>query len=245
MKKLSERILDAYMVGDKEEAGRLVKEAEELSKVRQRSTKVSPVAVNTILNNPNASPINIYDFLNKSFGEDWWQWEYETLEQLLWTRYGAVLEPINADKIWAIKHLCNSNKPFRDWYEFNQIAIAFGGAIADFEVIKSPSPGMIVNAVTAMQYIRPEEAFDIEVKKYICVLLHAEGIYTPLPSLTALIKDDMAEFVSSHTKEAWPNVYKRYQKIIEDKDAQLNETITDIQVRRLIHAEEAALAYQE
>lgn len=243
VKKLSERLADAYMVGNREQIDSLLKEAQEKTAQVQKNTRITPVLVNNLFNDENASAIKIYNFLNGAFGEDWWEWEFETIEKMLWTKYGVALDEINRDKLWAIKHLCNSNRPFLDWHEFNNIALSFGGAIADFEDLKKPTPGMIINAVKAMQYIRPEEEFSFEVKKYICIILSVEGIYTPPPSLTDLIKNEFTELVSKESIRNWPDVLKRMSSIINESNLELNENAVDIQAKRLINAEEAAITY--
>jgi hypothetical protein len=158
-KKLSDKISDAYMIGDKNEIDSLLKEAQERTINAQKNTRITPININNLLNDENSSAIEVYDFMNKSLGEDWWEWEFETIEKMLWVKFGVALEEVNRDKLWAIKHLCNSNRPFLDWHEFNNISLSFSGSIADFEYLKRPTPGMIINAIKAMQYIRSEELF--------------------------------------------------------------------------------------
>lgn len=240
--KLSDRLINAYMIGSPVEISSLLIEADERTKLAQKNTRITPVKVNTLLNDENASTIKTYDFLNKIFGENWWEWEFETIEKLLWINYGTVLDDRIRDKIWAIKHLCFSNRPFMDWNEFNNIALSFGGVITDFEDLKKPTPGMIINCIKAMQHIRPEEVFSFEVKKYICIILFSEGIYTPPPSIANLIKDEFTEVVSEDSVKNWSSIIRRMSEIIENKD-DINETTTDIQAKRLINAEEAAVAY--
>jgi hypothetical protein len=242
MKKLSERLSDAYMVNDRAEIDKLIEETQEKTAKVQKNTRITPVLVNGIMNDENSSAVRIYDFLNGSFGDSWWEWEFETIEKLLWGRYGVALEEINRDKLWAIKHLCNSQRPFLDWSEFNQTALSFGGVMANFEDLKRPTPGMLINAVKSMQYIRPEEKFSFEVKKYICILLKAEGIYTPPPSIIDIIKEEFMEEVSKPSINNWPPVLKRMASYIENKD-EIGETAVDIQAKRLIKAENAAIAY--
>ena len=169
--------------------------------------------------------------------------EFETIEKMLWVKYGIKLDEINRDKIWGIKHLCNSNRPFLDWHEFNNITLSFGGVIADFEDLRKPTPGMIITSVKSMKYIRPEETFSFEVKKYICLLLISEGIYTPPPSITNLIKEEFTETISVDSIKNWPSVLKRMSEIIINPKKDINENAVDIQAKRLIKAEEAAITY--
>lgn len=242
MKKLSERISDAYMSGNQEAIEAILQEANEKTAQVQKNTRITPAKVNSVLNDENSSAYSVYEFLNASLGEDWWEWEFETIERMLWIKYGVALEDINRDKIWAIKHLCNSNRPFLDWHEFNNTALSFGGVIADFEFLKRPTPGMVINTVETMKKIRPEEPFSFEVKKYICLLLKEEGIYIPPPSIIDDIKEEFTETVTNDMIKQWPSILKRMSKLIND-DSDIQETVVDIQAKRLIKAESAAQAY--
>ena len=242
-KKLSERLQDAYMIGDKDLIEKLKLEAQTKAETLQRKASVSPLIVHTILNNDNSSAIKIYEFLNTTLDDDWYELEFETIERLLWVKYGAALDEVISDKIQAIKHLCNSQRPFLDWFLFNQTAVAFSGAIADFDILRTPTPGMIINAVDAMRYIRPEEEFSREVKKYISIILIQEGISVPPPSLVDLIGEEFEVLVKNADRQEWQAVYNRYKEIIESKKFDIAETALDIQARRLLIAEEAASEY--
>jgi len=243
-KKLSEQLQDAYMVGDQEKIAELkVKIQEYTESIQKVAERHTPAIINTILNDDNASAIKIYDFLNDKFGDDWYDLEFETIDRLLWVDYGTVLDDINRDKIWAIKYLCESHRPFLDWWLFNQIAVAMSGFISDFEFIRSPTPGMIVNAVNVMSYIRPDEKFSREVKKYISILLIADGIYAPPPNLIGIIKDEFEVMVSPDIKNKWPDIMRKYKEILVNKDYQDKEQIEDIQAKRIFKAEEAAIEY--
>jgi hypothetical protein len=243
MKKLSERLQDAYMVGNKDLIESLKKEAQDKAEQLQKKPTVTPLAINTVLNDDGSSAIKVYEFLDTAFGEDWWELEFETIERLLWVKYGTALDDINRDKIWSVKYLCNSQRPFLDWFLFNQVAVALAGAIADFEVLRTPTPGMLINAVDIMKQIRPEEPFSREVKKYISIILIQEGIYVPPPSLLELIGEEFEVLISNPNKEEWQAVYNKYKEMIESKKYDVQETALDIQARRLLVAEEAANTY--
>lgn len=241
MNKLSEQLKDAYLLDKPGEIERIQREIE-LGKIA-RKDPVTPTKINTLLNDESASAIKIYNFLNRSFGPDWWEWEFETLERLLWIKYGTALEDTNRDKIFAIRHVCRSDGAFADWYEFNQAALSFSGSIADFEYLRSPSPGMIINAVKTLNHIRPdrESFFSNDVIKYICVALISEGVYIPPPSLIRIIKDTMKKMVSN--SEDWLSIFKRYNKFMNNNYTDVKEDTVDIQAKRLLKAESSALVY--
>ena len=242
---LSTKLMNAYMAGTEEDISAVKAEIAEFQKSRLTPKKENIVKINTVLNDDTASAIRVYDFLNQGLGVDWWEWEPETIERTLFIRYGVALEDVNRDKIMAIKHLCNSDRAFHDWFEFNQLALSFSGVIADFEMLRKPTPGMIISAVKAMNYIRPdrESFFGDDVLKYMAIALIDDGIYIPPPSILLLTKKNMSGLVSSDTKKEWINILKRYNQIVNGENPEIKENLVDIQAKRLVNAESAALTY--
>lgn len=244
---LSTKLMNAYMAGTDEDVSAVKAEIAAYQKSRLTPKKQNVVRLNTVLNDETASAIQVYDFLNQALGNEWWEWEAETIERILFIKYGVVLEDVNRDKVMAIRHLCRSDRAFHDWFEFNQLALSFAGAIADFEMLRSPSPGMVVNAVKAMNYIRPdrESFFGDDVLKYMSIILINEGLYIPPPSILPLVKKRMSELVSDDTRSQWIPILKRFNEIVSNKDTTIKEDMVDIQAKRLVNAEAAALTYSE
>jgi hypothetical protein len=198
-----------------------------------------------VLNNDHSSAKSVYQFLNKEFGEDWWEWEFETLERMLWIHFGVALEDVNRDKVFAIRHLCLSDQAFWDWHEFTQLSLSFAGAMADFDMIRKPSPGMIINAVKTMNFIRPERKseFGNDTVKYICILLKEEGIYCPPPSLKTIVEEALSEMISEETTSLWKDVMAKYEDLVKGGKVINEDSVVDIQARRILNAEASAISY--
>jgi len=245
MAKLSQSLYEAHMMGDVESEN-VIKSQMEL-RAQNAKPKENVVQFNTVLNDDRSSVKRIYDFLNRELGPDWWEWEIETIDHMLWVKFSVALEDVNRDKVHAIRHLCNNDQPFWDWYEFNQLALSFSGSMADFEFLKKPSPGMIINAVKSMNYIRPDRKgqFNDDVVKYICIMLKDDGIYVPPPSLFDLISKKFSEFVSPRMNNllTWKEIYKIYHSMVNKKTFDATEEVEYIQARRIFSAEAAALSY--
>jgi len=244
--KLSEQLLDAHMVNDHNEINRIQELIDTKQSKLTSKKKTNTVKINTVLNNEKASASKVYNFLNKALGSDWWEWEIETLEQVLWIKYGVALESINKDKVLAIRHVCRSDNPFADWYEFNQVALSFSGSIADFEYLKSPSPGMVINCVKILNHIRPdrESFFSNDVIKYICIVLLNHGIYISPPSIVNIIGKKMKEMISTTTALKWSDILQKYKKIVSNPNFKIEEDdMVDIQAKRLVNAEAASLVF--
>ena len=233
------------MVGDQDEIKRIKSEIDFKYEQSIPKRKTNIVQLNTVLNNDNSPASVVYDFLSAAFGPDWWEWEFETLERMLWIRYGVALEDINRDKVWAIRHVCRSDGSFSNWFEFNQSALSFSGCIADFEQLRSPSPGMVISTVKTLNHIRPDRKsfFSNDVLKYICIILKNDGLYIPPPSINNLIQEKMEEIISPEVKSKWIDIFKKYKKLIDNDLEDVGEDMVDIQAKRLVVAEKSALKY--
>jgi hypothetical protein len=244
-KKLSDRLQDAYMLGNQELIGQLKQEVQDKAAGLQKKIAVTPLMVNTVFNNDNSSAIKIYEFLNSTFGEDWWELEFETIERLLWIKYGVALDDANRDKIFGLKHLCNSNRPWLDFYEFDIVALSTNGFIADFEILRMPTRATILSTIKTMNYLRPEEPFSREIKKFISIVFIMDGCIIPPLEILDLVGDEFETLISKENRLLWPDIYKRYEEVIKSKNFNLSEELIDIQVLRLMNSEKASLEYSK
>ena len=232
MSKLAAQYYDAIVSGNKEEARRI---KIELEKTAAPKVAVS-VHANSIIGDDKSSAIKIYNFLNDKLGEDWWNWEIETIEKMLWVNYGVALTDVIAEKIQAIKVVMNNQRVFLDWWYFNQVANSLNGSPATFTTIVSPSPGMAISTMRTLKALRPEQDFSRDVKKYVSIILKDNGIYAPPPSIPYIIE----EFETMVDKTKWPIILKRAAEIMDKEEVEDNDVMEDIQAKRLLVAEKAA-----
>lgn len=235
------KLFEALLSGN----SKAMDEVRELSDKRDRSIRKqsldSLIITNTPLSWENAPAIQLYDYMNSAFGDDWWEWEIDTIFAMVSAKCKCTPTPQTRDKILAIRHLCGSSAAFFDWYEFNQLALSFCGAIANFEHLRFPSPGAVVAAMMIINYIRPdvEEGFSDEVKKFVSIILINNGIYTPPPSIVQYVGRVMLkEFVSKDMAGKWADIYKLYER--EDFE---EEDEAHIQALRIYKVEKAAHSY--
>jgi hypothetical protein len=239
----SQSLLDAVMRGD-DGALNLFKKAADAAQLAVSRKDEDRFKITTLLNDEHSPAAKVYDFLNVGLGPNWWEWEIETIDRMILVKYGTALDDVNRDKVLAIRHACRSDGPFADWFEFNQAALSFAGCIADFEALRSPTPGMIIGAVKTLNHIRPdrEKFYSEDVQKYICIVLVNEGVYSPPPSLEAIILEVMKSFVSKEMVEKWPAIKTRYIELIKGDDKIDDDEIT-VQAKRLVKAEGSSLTY--
>lgn len=232
-------------MGDQEQIKKIKSEIDFNFEQSKPKKTTRTIQINTVLNNDESSASSVYDFLNKAFGPDWWEWEFETLERMLWLKYSVALEDINRDKVWAVRHVCRSDGAFSDWFEFNQAALSFSGCIADFDHFRSPSPGMAISTVKTLNHIRPDRKsfFSNDVLQYICIILKNDGVYTPPLSIINLIQTKMEKMTSPQLKDKWISIFRRYRQITDNNAKNIEENVVDVQAKRLIKAEASALEY--
>ena len=242
---LSQALYGATIIGDVEGAEKIKAQIDKKFQDSIPKHKENIVSFNTILNNDRSSARKVYEFLNRELGRDWWEWEIETIDRVLWIKFASVIDSANRDKVHSIRHLCRSDQPFYDWFEFNQIALSFSGCIADFDLIRKPSSGMVINAVRTMNIIRPDRNSDFgkDVVSYICILLKDEGIYIPPPSLVGIIGEKFETMVSPEMRQEWASILSRYIQLANGENTVINENVVDIQARRIHSAEAAAASY--
>lgn len=218
--------------------------------------------VNGVLNDIGANAIKIYQMLNKCMPdneeeESWWEWEHETIKKFLFNEYSIAINDACWEKIMTIKTICNSNACMFDWYDFNQVTISLTGHKANFNCLKTPSPGMIISAIKSIVEIRDDiikenieylqsdtHIFSIDVVNYICKILEHEGIYAPPPSIAIYIIDEMRKMVKEETLKSWPDILERYKEFESnnfEKDEPDNSNC--IQARRILRAELAAQTF--
>jgi hypothetical protein len=240
--KKTELYRTAILSGNKKEAQRLLEEinAEIAARyTRPKKQSISNIVLETALSNAEVSALTIYEFLNNTYKDEWWDWEIETLESEVKKRFGITITDENIDKIQALKTVISNSEVFKDWFYFNQVAVGISGAVADFNNLKYPSPGMVIAAARAMKAIRPGEEFGSEVKSFIAVVLKDHGIYMPAPTIFDLLIDVME--VSAEMKSQWPDIIERMKMmLVEDND---EDDMVSVQARRIINAEKAAEKY--
>lgn len=244
--KLQDQLFDAVLTGDISAQQRITAELNKLHTPYQYKAEATTHAVSGLadfINDPMSSPMSIFIFLGKQYPE-WVDWEFDTVVQKLWFDFGLALNDSAKDRVYALRIAKKSGQPFTDWFAFNQVAMALCGVGADFVTLRAPDVGMVVFTATLLRELQPEEKFDEEVVRYLCVYFVHAGIYAPPPSLAELLWIPFKWFVSLEMQSTWHDVYSRYNMIVHAEGDEFNdEDVVHIQSERLKDAELAAIAY--
>jgi hypothetical protein len=119
-----------------------------------------------------STPRALFSLLNEQHGEDWWDWEPETLR--------AEIDLDDIEIVQALQVLCRTNYPFEEWHVFENVVHALTGNVVHFGSLQPVEMDEAACAIKLMREIRPKQEFDDEVCGYLAACAkHAGIVYLP------------------------------------------------------------------
>lgn len=125
---------------------------------------------------PTLSVINLYSKLNDKYGEDWHDWEPETLWQTISLDQLFGISDELKNMIQALQVVCKTNFPFEEWNVFENIGHAFNGNMVDFSTVQPLELNEIAWTCRALESIRPGTLYEDEVDGYIAACMKNAGV---------------------------------------------------------------------
>lgn len=181
-----------------------------------------------------AHPLRILETLTLKYGEDWVDWEPETLWWAIRKDFGPLGE-IAQNKIGALKVATKTDTPWLDWDTFEDVTLSWNDIIPIFGTVQLTTPAQAAFGVQVLRGIRPEEEFGDEVSIYMAAILEDHGyVYAPeewFPGAQALL--DRRE----HTRELRVDVENAFSKLRDIDPAMVKWDPTnplDVHVLKLI-----------
>jgi hypothetical protein len=143
-------------------------------------------------------PLRLMEVLEKVAGDEWRDWEPETIVQTLTDVAGTTPPETILNKVMAVKiALRRPDVFFEDWQAFEKIAVAFNDVSPTMGVVEDVPIEWLSNAVAVMRKIAGDGDFSEEVSGYTAARLYDSGyvIAPPLlrfsdPRLGDLVSDD-------------------------------------------------------
>lgn len=145
---------------------------------------MTPAVLRTIFSDNGAHPIALLAILTKQFGEEWLEWEPETVWDEILDEFSASISSINKEKILAARLVKTSHRFFLEWDVFQHVTDALNGLTPNFSVLQRPSPGEMLVSVDIAEELQGKQdiVFSPEVKAYIAGSFLYEDIwYLPPP----------------------------------------------------------------
>jgi len=137
------------------------------------------VKESNILQEHDAHPLILDLYITKKMGPEWWEWEPETLREMLQRDFpNQSISQINWNKLQAVRTVhVSPGFVFDEWECFLPVITALNNVIPDFDVLQVPTPARLYAGVGMLRMLDPEEDFSAEIKKWVAAALLFDGIY--------------------------------------------------------------------
>lgn len=221
---------------------------DEVGKIRQLSgqavdgtggiTKRSSDPI-SILEDSEANPVKIFLTLNNKFGEEWVEWEPETILEMA-DREGVEVKHTNRDKIMALKVIQNTDAFWEDPRTFEKVVLAFNHRIVDWGHVQEPRLHEVVGAIELIERYLKSLDFTEKIQAYVTVVAIRDG-YVMLPPALDFAKFLFSEQLIDKMGDEALQRQERLRRMLDD-DVE-NPTEEDaVQYRRILrcqyHAQE-------
>jgi len=141
--------------------------------VKASSAKLS------LLASDDANPIKIMLLLDGEWGDDWHDWEPETITQTI-EADGIEVAKVNLDKIMALKVLIKTDEFWKSPRVFEKVCLAFAGRMVDWGHIQEPRVHDLAACVAVIERYISEKEWSDNVQTYVAGVAVRDG-YVMLP----------------------------------------------------------------
>ena len=196
--------------------------------------KTVTAASREVLSDPNLNPIVLMDWCNGHWGEEWMEWEPETILEMA-DREGISIDQVNLGKMFAIRATMKTEEFFREPRIFEKVCIAFSDRIVDFGVIQTPRVHDMAAAVALVEkYIRTGSYSD-----HVCAYVAGSAILDGFLLLPPSLQFAGFQFSMELASRLGDKAMELQQKMIQTMDNDESPTTQDeaIQYRRLMRCE--------
>lgn len=151
----------------------------------------------SIFADPEANPYKIYAALIDLWGDEWLDWEPETILETAEID-GVIIDQVNLGKMFAIRSLLKTEEFFREPRVFEKVCIAFADKIVDFGVLQMPKLYEIAGAVSLVEKKFREGQYSNEVGIFVAMIAVNEGFLLLPPELNFAGEYFNLELISRH-----------------------------------------------
>lgn len=123
-----------------------------------------------------ADIVSIFSQMNDKYGEDWWDWEPETIRVTVDRDYGIEIDEDGENIIGALQMVLNSNQAHEHWHVFEKTGHAFNGNNVDFSILQPLELDEIAVTLDILNTLRPKQDFLSEIHGYIAVSAKSSGV---------------------------------------------------------------------
>lgn len=128
---------------------------------------------------PDTNPILIMQVCNDLFGEDWMDWEPETITQTFEAE-GIDVHAVNLNKMFAIRTVVKTDRFENEAFIFEKVVTAFSNRVVDWTTIQQPRVFDIASTVALIDRFIKALRFSDEIAAYSAACAITDG-YVILP----------------------------------------------------------------
>lgn len=181
---------------------------------------------------PDVHPLKLVAELGDSLGDDWTEWEPETIRETLIKEAGIEPSDDVMSKIMAVKIVLARPEVFFDsWVAMEKISVALNDQAPAMGIVEDVPVEWLSNAVTIVQKLAGDGDFTPETTKYVAARLFDQG-YVVAPPLLRFADDELGEKVANDALRK--KVILAYAKALKAEDAPDGEDVVSVQVTRLL-----------
>lgn len=124
--------------------------------------------------------LSVYAQMNGKYGQDWWDWEPETVWETLNRDFGLELEEDGVNIIGALQTILNTNQAHEHWHVFEKVGHAFNGNHVDFSILQPLELDEIAVTLSVLNEVRPKQGYLSDIPAYIAASAKNSGVvYLP------------------------------------------------------------------
>lgn len=198
------------------------------------SDKTVTAASREILSDPDLNPIVLLEWSNAHWGEEWMEWEPETILEMA-DREGIQIDQVNLGKMFAVRAVVKTEEFFREPRVFEKVCIAFSDRLVDFGVIQIPRVHDMAAAVALVEGFVREGSYSDHVASYVAAAAIMDG-FLLLPPNLQFAGFQFAMELASRLGDESIALQKKMIKTMNDDESPTTEDEA-IQYRRLMRCE--------
>lgn len=197
---------------------------------------LAPKAFRSLFDNEKTGSMSImsaYNHLNNNYDTKWWDWEPETIWEVLLKDEGIEATDEVKNLVLALQTVIRTNAAHEGWHIFENVCQAFNGNTVDFSTVTPAELTEIALTLKVLSELRPKQEFDEEVWIYIAACARNAGVVFLPPEIFGgsgrcqehLDNMDMAKTgLKDQVKKYWDsNNLKSSNPAIQVQLARLNE----------------------
>ncbi len=205
-----------------------------MTKAAEAALFTKEATADDYLSRIDVHPLKVVAELTDMMGEEWTEWEPETIRETLEKEAGIEPSDDVMNKVMAVKIvLARPDRFYDDWHAFEKISVALNDCSPIMGTVEDVPVEWLSNSVAIIEKIAAPGDFSPEVKKYTAARLFDQG-YVIAPPKLAFANAELGGLVNNDDMRK--EVILAYKEALASKDdpENLRETPVNIQVARLM-----------